>query len=55
MPWALDGLPRPTSGVSLFAGPGGGGYRLVWLLTRGRFARAQRRALAYLTGPVAVR
>jgi hemerythrin-like domain-containing protein len=48
VPWVLDGLPADVR-RQLFSGPGGGGYRLVWLLTRGGYTRRQRRALAHLS------
>jgi hypothetical protein len=38
VPWALHELPASLR-RDLFARPGGGGHRVMWLLTRRRFAR----------------
>ena len=46
-PWALHGVPADVRD-HLFAMRKGGGYRIVWWLTRGRFARAHTRAFAHL-------
>lgn len=54
VPWAVEGVP-PEIRDGIFAEPGGRVHRLMWLLTRGRFRRQQRRALAHLTGPVELR
>ncbi|GAB3258045.1 hemerythrin domain-containing protein [Nocardioides dilutus] len=54
VPWAVEGVP-PEIRDGIFAEPGGRAHRLMWLLTRGRFRRQQRRALAHLSGPVEVR
>ena len=54
VPWAVEGVP-PEIRDGIFAEPGGRVHRLMWLLTRGRLRRQQRRALAHLTGPVELR
>jgi len=43
VPWALQGVPADVR-EGLFAQPGGGAHRAVWLLTRRGFERAHRRA-----------
>ena len=46
VPWAAYGVPRDVlDGVFAKAGPG---FRVVWLLTRGRFARRQARAFRHV-------
>jgi hemerythrin-like domain-containing protein len=54
VPWLVEGVPA-TVRDGFFAAPGGRVHHVMWLLTRGRFRRHQRRALAHLTGPVEVR
>ncbi|MDF1606305.1 hemerythrin domain-containing protein [Nocardioides sp. YIM 152315] len=46
VPWAAYGVPREALD-RVFAQPGGRGFRLVWLLTRGRFARRHARTFRY--------
>jgi hemerythrin-like domain-containing protein len=53
VPWLVEGVPA-TVRNGFFAAPGGRVHQAMWLLTRGRFQRQQRRALAHLTGPVEV-
>ena len=46
MPWALLELPdHARNRVFTLAGPA---YRLMWLLTRDRFARQNRKAMRYV-------
>ncbi|MFC7497386.1 MULTISPECIES: hemerythrin domain-containing protein [unclassified Nocardioides] len=46
VPWAAYGVPR-TALDRILAQPGGRMFRLVWLVTRGRFARAHARTFRY--------
>lgn len=48
-PWVLQGVPADVRS-ELFAKPKGAGYRLVWWLTRRRFARRHAVAFAHLPG-----
>ncbi|MBJ7358657.1 hemerythrin domain-containing protein [Nocardioides sp.] len=54
VPWVVEGVPAALRD-DFFAEPGGRTHQVMWVLTRGRFRRHQRRALAHLTGPVEVR
>lgn len=54
VPWVAEGVPADVRAV-VFSAPGGRINRLLWVLTRGGFRRRQRRALAYVDGPVEVR
>jgi len=47
VPWVLHEVPAEVRD-QLFAEPGGAAHRIVWLLTRGRFARQDRRAFRHL-------
>jgi hypothetical protein len=47
VPWVIHELPLDAR-RKLFGGmPGGKAYRVIWHLTRRRFARADRRAFAH--------
>jgi len=46
VPWAAHGLPDRVRD-DLFARPGGGAHRLMWLATRRRFERLEATAFAY--------
>jgi hemerythrin-like domain-containing protein len=50
VPWVAYGVP-PEHHARIF-GTVGRGFWLVWLATRGRFARNERRAFRYLEEPV---
>jgi hemerythrin-like domain-containing protein len=54
VPWVAEGVPDDVR-RGVFAAPGGRVNQALWLLTRGGFRRRQRRALAYVDGPVEVR
>jgi hemerythrin-like domain-containing protein len=54
VPWVAEGVPADVR-TSVFSAPGGRVNQALWYLTRGGFRRRQRRALAYLDGPVEVR
>jgi hemerythrin-like domain-containing protein len=43
VPWSLHGVPEEGR-ARVFAAPGGAVLRFLWLLTRGGFARRERRA-----------
>jgi iron-sulfur cluster repair protein YtfE (RIC family) len=47
VPWALHELPAPVR-RDLFARPGGGMHRVMWLLTRRRFAREDAAAFTHV-------
>ena len=47
VPWALHQVPAEVRG-RLFAQPGGGLHRILWMLTRRRFERLDRRAFRHL-------
>ena len=49
VPWVLHQVPADVR-EALFQEPGGGAHRVVWLLTRRRFARHDRRAFVHLEG-----
>ena len=49
VPWALHEVPREVR-EQVLSMPGGFGFRVVWLLSRGRFARRERRAFARPAG-----
>ena len=53
MPWVAEGVPADVREV-VFSAPGGRLNQALWYLTRGGFRRRQRRALAYVDGPVEV-
>ena len=53
VPWVAEGVPADVREV-VFSAPGGRVNQALWVLTRGGFRRRQRRAFAYLDGPVAV-
>lgn len=46
VPWALDGVPDDVR-ERVFAAPGGAAFKVLWRLTRGRFARREARAFRY--------
>lgn len=50
VPWVAYGVP-PEHHARIF-GTVGRMFWVIWLLTRGRFARGERRAFRYLTEPV---
>ena len=54
VPWVAEGVPADVREV-VFSAPGGRVNQALWYLTRGGFRRRQRRALAYVDGPVEVR
>ena len=54
VPWVAEGVPADVREV-VFSAPGGRLNQALWYLTRGGFRRRQRRALAYVDGPVEVR
>ena len=54
VPWVAEGVPADVREV-VFSAPGGRVNQTLWYLTRGGFRRRQRRALAYVDGPVEVR
>jgi hemerythrin-like domain-containing protein len=47
VPWAAYGVPREALD-RVFAQPGGRGFRVVWRLTRRRFARRHARTFRYV-------
>jgi hypothetical protein len=49
VPWALVGVPTDVREM-LFAREGGTAHRIVWLVSRGSFARMHRAAFAHLPG-----
>ena len=49
VPWALHQVPAEVR-ARLFAEPGGGMHRVMWMLTRRRFERLDRRAFRHLEG-----
>jgi hemerythrin-like domain-containing protein len=53
VPWVAEGVPPDVREV-VFSAPGGRVNQALWYLTRGGFRRRQRRALAYVHGPVEV-
>jgi hemerythrin-like domain-containing protein len=53
VPWVAEGVPADVREV-VFSAPGGRINQALWYLTRGGFRRRQRRALAYVDGPVEV-
>ena len=53
VPWVAEGVPADVREV-VFSAPGGRMNQALWYLTRGGFRRRQRRALAYVDGPVEV-
>jgi hemerythrin-like domain-containing protein len=54
VPWVAEGVPADVREV-VFSAPGGRLNQALWYLTRGGFRLRQRRALAYVVGPVEVR
>jgi hypothetical protein len=46
VPWAAYGVPREAL-ERVFSQPGGGGFRVIWRLTRRRFARRHARTFRY--------
>ena len=50
VPWVAYGVP-PEQHDRIFAAVGGP-FKLIWLLTRGRFARAEARTFRYVRVPV---
>ena len=54
VPWVAEGVPADVREV-VFSAPRGRVNQTLWYLTRGGFRRRQRRALAYVDGPVEVR
>jgi hemerythrin HHE cation binding domain-containing protein len=46
VPWAAFGVPREALD-RIFDQPGGGGFRLIWRLTRRRFARRHAQAFRF--------
>jgi hemerythrin-like domain-containing protein len=53
VPWVAEGVPADVREV-VFSAPGGRINQALWYLTRGGVRRRQRRALAYVGGPVEV-
>ncbi len=47
VPWVIHELPLDARRQLFAEMPGGKAYRIIWLLTRRRFARADRRAFAH--------
>ncbi len=47
VPWVIHELPLEARRQLFGEMPGGTAYRLIWVLTRRRFARADRRAFAH--------
>ena len=46
VPWAMHEVPDDVR-ERVFAAPGGAAFRVLWRLTRGRFARREARAFRY--------